>query len=223
MDGRMAIRRGMASLALAGTMTLALAVPAVMADTTGAANSDQYFAYGEYADGQIDLYIAANYGTADGVAFSNLFAGKAFAPQDITCKGKGKKTYPGQIYKDISGESDSAVIKIDKKLATATASATMTLTETIYNSCTDSQTQKDYTSKVSFDLHATTGTTTTKSRTEIRYPDGSKELITFRDDVRNAGGTLTFLGTTYTAGGGKPDQAGQIEHSVQTDVTTPAH
>lgn len=112
------------------------------------------------------------------------------------------------------GDIDTSVIKIDKKLGTATASVTLTASESTYDSCTGKQTQRDVTLSVSLDLDATTGTTSTKTRSETTFPDGSKEITTGQFYTREAAGGLSVGGTSYTA-------VGQIGHEVETDVIVP--
>ena len=207
-------RRGMTSLAMSGTLLLALAVPAAMADTTGGDNGDLYTADGSFSDGQISVDVNATTGTIDGVAFSALNF-NTYTLQVVTCKGKGNKTFPGRIFTQVYGSSPTAVIKIDKRLATATASDTMTATEDIQDSCTGTETLRGFTTSVSLNLHATSGTTTTKSRTQTTLADGSKEIFTNKSDHRDAGGNITLLGTSYST------DFGAIEHSVFTHTIVP--
>ena len=210
-------RRGMAGLAMAGVLLLGIAVPGVLADTTGPGNSDVYSADGYFEGPQMGVSVSVRVGKEDGVAFSNLWVNQS-SYQDITCKGKGKKTFPGQIYTNVSGFSEgTAVIKIDKKLGTATASDTLTVTEDIFNTCTGKDTFRDFTLSVSMDLHATSGLTSNKSKSETTFPDGHKEIFTGKFDSREAAGDLHFGGTSYAAA------FGYLFHDVTTFVIIPAH
>lgn len=209
-------RRKIMTLAVAGILSLAVAVPAVMADTFGGGNSDLQFASGDFSDGQISVFVGVVLGTSEGVAVSQLSI-LTSSYQDITCKGKGKAR-PGSILTQVFGTSERAIIKIDKYLATATASDTFTVTEDIQNSCTGQETLRDFTTGVSLDLHATSATTSLKSRTVTTLPDGSKEITTSKNDSRDAGGTMALLGTSYV-----PDFA-SISHNVSTDlIILPPH
>ena len=205
-------RRGMTSLALAGIMLFAIGVPAAMADTSGGNNVNVYFAYANSEDGPVSAGINVEIGTIDGVKMSVMEVGTSTF-QEIACKAKGKT---GEIDTSVYGRSETAVIKIDKKLGLATASAKVTLTEDVYNSCTGKQTQRELPAvTVTLDLHATTGMTTTKNRWETTYPDGTKEVFTGKFDSREAAGGFRIGGTDYAA------PYGSIEHNVSTYVITP--
>jgi len=211
-------RRGMAGLAMAGVLLLGIAVPGVLADTTGPGNSDVYSADGYFEGPQMGVSVSVRVGKEDGVAFSNLWVNQS-SYQDITCKGKGKKTVPGQIYTNVSGYSEgTAVIKIDKKLGTALASDTLMLTESTFNTCTGKETVgAAFKVSVSMDLHATSGMTSTRSKSETTFPDGHKEIFTGKFDSREAAGDLHFGGTSYAAA------FGYLFHDVTTFVIIPAH
>lgn len=116
-------RRGMASLALAAILSLAVFVPAVMADTFGG-NGDLYTAFGGWGVGDSNVNVGVTVGTSEGQAVHALDIG-SFIVQDITCNGKGKKAVPGIILTYIFGESTTAAITINKDLGTATASGTI--------------------------------------------------------------------------------------------------
>ena len=205
-------RRGMAGLTMAGIMLFAIGIPAAMADTSGGNNVNLYFAYANSGAGPISAGINVQLGTIDGTKMAVMEAGTSTS-QEIACKGKGKT---GEIFTSVYGRSQTAVIKVDKKLGTATASAKLTLTENVYNSCTGKETQRDLaTATVTLDLHATTGMTTTKSHWETTYPDGSKEVFNGKFDSREAAGGFRIGATDYSA------DSGQIEHDVSTYVIVP--
>ena len=207
------MRRAFASLILAGGL-LVMAGPTAMASTGGGFSADAYLAEGEFSDGLNDIDVQAYVGKLDGVAARQLTVA-AFSQQDITCKGKGKaKGGPGAILTQVYGVTDSFAITVDHKLGTATASATLTITTDTLNTCTGQETFVDSSVSVALSLQAISGVTSTKSRTETTYPDGSKETQTDKLDSRDAGGTATFKGTTYTVG------FGRIGHDVYSDVFT---
>jgi hypothetical protein len=205
-------RRGITSLAMAGTLIVAIAVPSVMADTSGG-NADTYQGFGAWDDGDSNVNVGATIGTINGESVRLLDIG-SFLVQDITCK-KGNKTTPGIILNYIFGESTDAVVKIDKALGTATASATIDAQHELYNSCTGSDVITQVTVSATLDLTATTKATTTKSRSVTTFPDGSKETFTDRNDSREAGGSMSIGSAAY------PAEFGQISHDVSTDVLTP--
>jgi hypothetical protein len=198
---------------MAGAL-LALAVPVATAATPGS-SWDVYVAGAVFHDDQVQIEVDVVLGKFDGVQTSELsFYTASF--QEITCKAKGRTpAAPGEIYTETSGVSEAAAIKIDRTLGTATASATLTVTEYVLNSCTGKETQRDLTKSLSFVLRATGGTTTTKVRFETTYPDGSRQLFTERYDVRDAGGTMTLGGKTYTA------EFGTIGHDVFAETFYP--
>ena len=209
-------RRGFASLALAGSL-LVIAGPTAMAATGGGTSWDVYLAEGEFSDGLQDVDVRVYVGTVDGVASRQLSV-SVYSAQDITCKGKGRaKGEPGMILTSVYGLSDSPMLAIDRKLGTATASAALTVTTDTVNTCTGAETMVDSTTSVALDLHAISGVTSTKTRVERTYPDGSKETLTEKVDTRDAGGTVTYRGTAHAAG------FGGIGHDVYSDVITLPH
>lgn len=206
-------RRGITSLAVAGTLILAISVPSVLADTTPGGNADTYQGFGFWGEGNSDVNVGATIGTVNGESVHTMDI-DSFIVQDITCK-KGKKSTPGSILTFIFGESTDAVVKIDKALGTAQASATMVAQQEVANSCNNSDVITQVTVSATLDLTATTGTTTVKTRTVTTFPDGSKETFTDRNDSREGGGSMSIGTATY------PAQFGSIAHDVSTDVFTP--
>lgn len=213
------LRRGLTSLTIAGVMTLAIAVPAVMADTAERFTYEVHFAEATVYDGNNVYDVVAQYGKSDGTAFNELHYG-ANIFKDVTCKGKGKKTFPGQVTTFLDGSDPNATIKFAPDLGKVTATGSMTITVTIDDSCTGMETQgASYTVNVSLDLHATTGLTSAKSHTEIKYPDGSKFVDDLKTDSRDADGNFHVGATDFSP------VVGNIVH--QTDVSVfmppPAH
>ena len=189
-------RRGFTSLALAGTLLMAAAVPAAMAGTKDRFTYEVYFAEASSSLGLDSVDVVAQFGKSDGVSFREL-AVNNWTFQSA-CQGDGNVT--GTISVNTFGTSETAVITFDKDyLATATASGTLTVTDTIVNSCTGVETPgRTYTTAVSLDLHATTALTSTTTRTVTQEPDGTV-AETLKNSQRDAAGSMSVGGTSYAS------------------------
>jgi len=209
-------RRGMAGLTMAVTLVLGIAVPGALADTAPPPNADTYWAMGIFSDGEVEAYISVQIGKEEGVAFKELTV-NTFSSEAITCKGK--EGLSGDIWTNVSGVSvGTAVIKIDKKLGTATASDTLMLTKRTENTCTGKVTfGKPFKAIVWMDLRATTRMTSERSRSVIPYEDGSTGIFNGRWDVRDAAGNLNIGASHYAPA------IGAIGHEVTTFVIIPPH
>ena len=205
-------RRGLTGVAMAVVILFAMGSTVVFADTSGGNDVNVYFVYANDETGPVPAGVTVQLGTIDGVKLTVMEVGTS-TYKDITCKGKHKT---GELITNVNGRDESAVIKVDRKLATASASATMTMVEDTYNSCTGVETQREtHGVAVSLDLHAVTGVTTTRNHSVTTYPDGSRETFDGRFDSRQAVGTFHVGGTAHSA------DEGQIQHNVSTYVVTP--
>jgi len=201
----------MTSLAVAGSLLLGVAAPAVLADTFPAGNADLYAASSSWDSGESNIGIGATVGTQDGVAVHSLSV-SSFLVQDITCKGKDK-TGISLVY--TLGESLDATIKIDAKLGSASASGTLSGTEEVFNSCTGADTFRDISFQASFALTASGAISTSKTRSVTNNPDGSKSTSTDKFDSRDATGSFSISGVSYTP------TFSNISHDVSTFTTVP--
>lgn len=201
-------RRGMTSLAIAGSVLLAVGVPTTMAGAATITKNDTYSIFAQLDAG---ISVDATIGTEGGVAVSNL-AVFTFIIADVTCADGN----PGQTLTALRAFSSSAVIKIAKDLTSGTASGTVSGQEEHYNECTRADEFVDVTIDVTMDFRSTSGITTSKSHTVTKFPDRSKDVFDDRFDSRDAAGTFVLGGTSYAP------EFNSIVHEVSTDVFTPA-
>ena len=201
-------KRGIASLALAGTLSLAVAVPAVFADTFPAGHGNIFSGAGATEDGSAQ--VIALIGTEDGAPVHTL-AAFTFIVEDVTCPDGSD----GIILTALNATTDDATIKVDGKLNSATASGTVSGTEETFHSCTDEDVIVDVTRSVTLTLHASGGSRTTKTHTVTKNPDGSTD--TFNETLTDnfAGGTFT-IGSTHFA-------ASELVSVVEHDVFSTSH
>ncbi len=202
------LKRGITSLAVASVMTLAVAVPAVFADTFPVGQGNTYAGAGQTEDGSAQVF--AQIGTVDGAAVHSL-AAFTFIVEDVTCSDGSD----GIILTALNATTDAATVKVDKKLNSATASGTVSGTEETYHSCTDDDVIVDVTRAVSLSLHATGGSSVRKTHNVTKNPDGSTD--TFNETVTDkfAGGTFTMGSSHFTAS----PLVSVVEHDVYSTST----
>ena len=202
------LKRGITSLAVASVMTLAVAVPAVFADTFPAGDGNIFAGAGQTEDGSAQ--VIAQIGTIDGEAVHSLSA-FTFIVEDVTCSDGSD----GIILTSLNATTDAATVKVDKKLNSATASGTVSGTEETFHSCTDDDVFVDVTRSVSLTLHATGGSRTTSTHTVTKNPDGSTE--TFNETVTDkfAGGTFAMGSAHFAAS----ELVSVVEHDVFSTTT----
>ena len=203
------LKRGITSLAVAGVMTLAVAVPAVFADTFPAGDGNIFAGGGQTEDGSAQ--VIAQIGTVDGEAVHSLSA-FTFIVEDVTCSDGSD----GIILTSLNATTDAATVKVDKKLNSATASGTVSGSEETFHSCTDDDVIVDVTRECLADpARDRRVERATSTHNVTKNPDGSTE--TFNETVTDkfAGGTFAMGSAHFTAS----PLVSVVEHDVYSTST----
>jgi len=195
----MFVRRTASALGAAVALVL-LTGTLVMADTTGD-NADRWSAAANWGDGgvggsNITGIIDRDFGTVIEYDFYHEFA--------VTCDDGSSGTSWTSFY----GQSPAAVT-IDKRLSSASGSGTVTGSTDSYDPCTGEATSVEASYQVAFALHATSGATTSVTKTKQTTPDGRKVIVTSSITDRDATGSVSIDGGAPIT----PD-AGQLQHLV---------
>jgi hypothetical protein len=195
----MTARRSATVLGLAVGVVLLTSSIAV-ADTTGG-NADRWSASASWGDGGVggsnvtglidrDLGMVIEYDFYHEVA--------------TTCDDESS----GYASTSFFGESPASVT-IDKKLSSAVGSGTVTGSQDTYDSCTGESTSTDASYQVAFMLQATSGATSSVTKTKEKLPDGTKVTVTTSVTDRDATGSVRIDGGDPIT----PD-SGQLQHLV---------
>jgi hypothetical protein len=195
----MVVRRSASVLGLAVGLVLLIGSVA-FADTTGG-NADRWTAAASWGDGGVgganvtgiidrDLGISIEYDFYHEVA--------------LTCDD-GSSGYASTSF---FGESPASVA-IDKKLSSALGSGTVSGTQDTYDSCTGESAETNVSYQVAFALRATSGTTSTVTKSKQTLPDGTKAITTTSVTDRDATGSVRIDGGDPIT----PD-TGQLQHLV---------
>jgi hypothetical protein len=197
MSARLALLPLGLSVGLIGAMA-----GAVLADTTDG-STDRWSASAFVDDGSgggsnVGGIIDADLGTLVDYSF--------FRVTDVACDDGSSSQ--GSI--DFSGQS-AGTVAIDKKLAKATGSGTVSGSLNTFDPCTGETTSVDASYAVSFTLTANAPASSSVNRSKETLPDGSKIWVTTSITTREASGSFRIDGGTSIVA----HQAG-IEHLVVT-------
>jgi hypothetical protein len=196
----------MSTAGLVLAMMLAFSGVAV-ADTTGD-NADLTRAS---AGGEDDAGSWNVGGVIDALEGTSTVELNDFRPFEVQCEDGSILTG----YTSFFGQGAGSVT-IDKKLAHATGDGTVSGTEETYDPCVEAWTLVEKTRHVQFDLDATSGESTSTSKSRDTAPDGTKRTVTTSIVQREASGSVVIDDGEPIA----PD-FGEISHVTVVTKTKP--
>ena len=190
---------------LVATMVAAIFVPIVSADTADGPNGDRRVAGGQFTfvgeDGQ--TYAASADVVDDRLTGTVLISASYFSSTVVICPGEDlldpSDDYEGSIETSFFAVAPAATSSFGSKLATASATGTVTGDITRYDPCTGETTVIGQdTVAVAIDLVASGGTSSSLSHSFGTDEQGNRTVTTFRTSERPAAGTISFDGDAHS-------------------------
>jgi hypothetical protein len=205
----MRIRVGVA--VAASLMVLVAAAAPVAADTIGNtdADRDRLESGAEWTDGDATVSASVSI-VSDAVSGEYVIFVNTFRTEPIVCPDEST----GFQYTEYGGEGVPDTFAVDKKLASASGSGTVTGTRYVYDDCGNFTEDSDVTVAADVSLTATGAASTSTSSTKTVFPDGTRETIVTKYTSRAASGHLTVAGS-----GPHATAFGEIAHLEQSVKT----